>query len=71
MQTWKYHVEELELSQPDASSGPPDEKTPEEILEEQLYEAGSGGWELVCLLPARGSDSKVLAIFKQPATQSH
>jgi hypothetical protein len=68
MQIWKYLVEEVQLSRPDTGNGPPDENAPQELLQKALDDSSSGGWELVCLLPARGSDSKMLAIFKQPAT---
>jgi len=67
MQNWKYLVEELELSEEDGQNGPPNANSPEEkMLEEKLNETGSGGWELVCLLPVKGSDSKLVAVYKQP-----
>ncbi|MCH8269322.1 MAG: DUF4177 domain-containing protein [Acidobacteria bacterium] len=71
MQTWKYHIEEVELSPGSDPQGPPDEDTPQEIeeLEVVLVDSGSEGWELVSLFPIKGGRAKVLAIFKQPLRQ--
>jgi hypothetical protein len=68
MQTWKYHIEEVELSPASDPQGPPDGNTPQEILQKLLDGSGDGGWELVSLFPIKGGSAKVLAIFKQPST---
>ncbi|HEX9223107.1 MAG TPA: hypothetical protein VF860_07230 [Candidatus Acidoferrales bacterium] len=55
MQTWKYHVEEIFVG------------VGTEGVEEQLNELGSGGWEIVSVLPQPGTnpEGKFYVLFKQ------
>jgi hypothetical protein len=59
MSGWRYHIEEMSLS--DGTNS----------LLKTLDDCGMGGWEAVSVLALPGAGSKLLVIFKQPSsTQS-
>jgi hypothetical protein len=64
MPTWKYLIEELSFQ------GDSEGSLSDDIMasQEQLNEAGDGGWEAIAVWPAPAPNpsGKVYVLFKQP-----